>query len=109
MEYNCRILNYENNEVRSRVLKTINMTIVFWCERRLVWYRTTKVSEQLAASVFRLQAEGRRFPQNKFGLAKLLRNRKYKMLFNHVVEVLVGHLKVTGYSSVAVIACFARK
>jgi len=103
-------LNYENKEVRSHVLKTVNMkTSVFWCEHPVVWYRTTKVSEQLAASVFRLQAEGRIFTQNKFGLVKLLRNRKYIMLFNPVVEVLAGHLKVTGYSSVAVIACFARK
>jgi hypothetical protein len=31
------------------------------------------------------------------------------MLFNHVIEVLIGHLKVKGYSSVAEIVCFARK
>jgi hypothetical protein len=56
-------LNYENKEVRYHVLETADMkTAVFWCERRLIWYRTTKVSEQLAASVFRLQIEGRRFP-----------------------------------------------
>jgi len=60
-------------------------------------------------SVFRLQAAGRSFRQNKFSLAKLLCIRRYKMLFNHVIEVLVGHLKVPGYSSVAVIASFARK
>jgi len=81
----------------------------FWCERCAVWYRTEKVSEQLAVSVFRLQAEGRMLHQNKFGLAKLLRNRRYKMLFNYVIEVLFGHLKVPGYSCVAVIICFARK
>lgn len=81
----------------------------FWCERRAVWYRTAKVSEQLAVSVFRLQAEGRRFRQNEFGLAKLLRNRRYKMLFNYAIAVLFGHLIVPGYSYVAVIVCFVRK
>jgi len=84
-------------------------TAVFGYESRVVWYRTPNVSEQLAASVFKLQAEGRRFRQNKFSLAKLLPNRRYKIVFNHVVQALVGHLKVTGYSSVAVIVCFARK
>ena len=84
-------------------------TAVFWCERHVVWYRTTNVSEKLAAPVFRLQAEGRSFRQNKFHLAKLLHNRRYKMLFKHVVEVLVGQLKVTGYSTVTVIVCYARK
>lgn len=83
--------------------------IFFWRERRAVWYRTAKVSKQLAVFVFRLQAEGRRFRQNKFRLAKLLRNMRYKMLFNYIIEVVFGHLKVPGYSSVAVIVCFARK
>jgi hypothetical protein len=51
-------VNYENEKVRFHVLETVNMKIaVFWCESRAVWYKTTKFSEKLAASIFRIQGD----------------------------------------------------
>jgi nitrogenase subunit NifH len=45
-KHNCGTLNYENKDVLSHVLETVKIKSAdFWCECRVFWYRTTKVSE----------------------------------------------------------------